>query len=90
MAFDTALREGRLRDAESLLDEIKGKDAFYSSCSKLIDEYLHLYSPFAQRKVRLAELSPYERAVWYSTLKCYNVNVDLNCQFLQSIIIVPA
>ncbi len=40
MAFDTALREGRMRDAESLLDKLKSKDAFYSSCSKLIDEYL--------------------------------------------------
>lgn len=39
-AFDTALREGRLTDAEISLNKLKGKDAFYSNCSRLIDEYL--------------------------------------------------
>lgn len=39
-AFDTALREGRLTDAEISLNKLKGKDGFYSNCSRLIDEYL--------------------------------------------------
>ncbi|MBR8713336.1 hypothetical protein [Porphyromonas levii] len=39
-AFDVALREGRLADAELSINKLKDKDGFYSSCSRLIDEYL--------------------------------------------------